>query len=192
MQNKKLKELLKVCIKEQEKIGMYHYNEIKISFNNTAKTKAKCSNDAIARAYTDSDGKRNIILNEKYFNKLSYLKQKELIHHELIHCLKTKSGEYIKHILNWKEFKMYSDAIEKEYGYKPLSSYDVNCLKGNNKIRYNFYTKCPRCGQTNYFYLENKNTINEKKCHNCGEIMNSFPIKYKLLWQKIKKLAHNC
>mgnify|MGYP004550594469 CR=1 FL=1 len=71
MENSKLKALLKECVEEQEKIGMHHFDEITISFNNVTKTKTKCSNNTIARAYTDSNGKRSIILT-KLSQEISY------------------------------------------------------------------------------------------------------------------------
>lgn len=193
MKQKELEKLFEICLKEQENIGLEHKDKIEIFFNKAPNYDVRCGTKANARTVITKDNGCVILINKQYFERIPLKEQKELIHHELVHCIKNEKGENICHIQNWKEFSEISNLIKNVYGYNPLTTYDNNCFF-DKKNRYNFLAICPKCGQTNYYYLEKKESIEPKKCHNCGEMMNNHPIKrnYNMEQKELEELLETC
>ena len=157
MEQKELEELLETCLNEQEKIGIRHDTKICIYFDKAPGCKTKCDFDENALTIIlPRENILNILVRKKYFERMCLNQQKELLHHELIHCVKQGNGSYIKHNKDWEAFMHFSNKVNKVYGLCPLSTYGNNCFTLDGKFRYNFFVKCPKCGQKLYAYFEEK------------------------------------
>ena len=175
MGNKKelenLRELVKECIEEQEKIGLHPANNIEVYFGQDPITKHRPNSTSDAISVFRSDGTIAIVFKKNIYDIYDIQKKRELIHHELIH-LNLINGKPIRHKYDWKEFSIRCQMVFNAYGIDPSVVYSKDCFHDKNNFKYNRYTVCPRCGRKTYNYISKDSkffyTWKTTNCGNCG------------------------